>query len=79
MTWRCSTIITALMSLLLSFTAVAACASTTSDKTTDMANASDTTSVKVEVTTTLGSFTVLLYGDTPAHRDNFLKLVKDGY
>lgn len=65
MTWRCSTIITALMSLLLSFTAVAACASTTSDKTTDMANASDTTSVKVEVTTTLGSFTVLLYGDTP--------------
>lgn len=67
------------MSLLLSFTAVAACASTTSDKTTDMANASDTTSVKVEVTTTLGSFTVLLYGDTPAHRDNFLKLVKDGY
>lgn len=35
-------------------------------------------SVKVQVETTAGSFTVLLYGDTPRHRDNFLRLVKDG-
>lgn len=42
-------------------------------------NPADTSSVKVEVETTLGSFTVLLYGDTPRHRDNFVKLVKDGY
>lgn len=42
-------------------------------------NAADTNSVKVEVETTLGSFTVLLYGDTPRHRDNFVKLVKEGY
>lgn len=42
-------------------------------------NPADTNSVKVEVETTLGSFTVLLYGDTPRHRDNFVKLVKDGY
>lgn len=42
-------------------------------------NPVDTNSVKVEVETTLGSFTVLLYGDTPRHRDNFVKLVKDGY
>jgi len=41
-------------------------------------NPADTGSVKVEVTTSLGSFTVLLYGDTPRHRDNFLKLVKEG-
>lgn len=35
-------------------------------------------SVKVEVKTTAGDFTVLLYGDTPGHRDNFLKHVENG-
>lgn len=39
----------------------------------------DTTSVKVEFETSVGPFTVLLYGDTPKHRDNFVKLVKEGY
>ncbi len=38
----------------------------------------DTTSAKVRIETSLGAITVLLYGDTPGHRDNFLKLVKDG-
>lgn len=42
-------------------------------------NIPDTTSAKIEVATTAGNFTVLLYGDTPKHRDNFLKLVKEGY
>ena len=41
-------------------------------------NPADSGSVKVQVETTAGSFTVLLYGDTPRHRDNFLRLVKDG-
>ncbi len=35
-------------------------------------------SAKVKIETSLGSFTVMLYGDTPKHRDNFLKLVKEG-
>lgn len=39
----------------------------------------DTTSAKVRLETTLGEVTILLYGDTPRHRDNFLKLVKEGY
>lgn len=39
----------------------------------------DTTSVKVLVKTTEGDFEVLLYGDTPLHRDNFVKLAKEGY
>lgn len=39
----------------------------------------DTTSVRVAVSTTAGDFTVLLYGDTPKHRDNFVRLVKDSY
>lgn len=29
--------------------------------------------------TTLGSFTVALFNDTPIHRDNFIRLVKEGY
>lgn len=33
----------------------------------------------VELNTTLGDVTVELFNDTPLHRDNFLKLVKDGY
>ena len=41
--------------------------------------ATDTTSAKVRLETTLGEVTILLYGDTPRHRDNFLKLVKEGY
>ncbi|MCH5244951.1 MAG: peptidylprolyl isomerase [Muribaculaceae bacterium] len=39
----------------------------------------DTTSVKVLVETSLGNITILLYGDTPRHRDNFVKLVNEGY
>lgn len=39
----------------------------------------DTTSVKVAVETTKGNFTILLYGDTPKHRDNFVKLVNEHY
>ena len=39
----------------------------------------DTASVRVLVKTTAGNFTVLLYGDTPKHRDNFVKLVEDSY
>ncbi len=33
----------------------------------------------VEFTTTEGNITVRLFGDTPRHRDNFLKLVREGY
>lgn len=33
----------------------------------------------VEIKTSLGDITVMLYGDTPAHQANFLKLVKEGY
>lgn len=33
----------------------------------------------VEIKTTMGDIVVKLYNDTPLHRDNFLKLVKEGY
>ena len=42
-------------------------------------NPADTSSVKVAVKTTEGDFEILLYGHTPKHRDNFVKLVKENY
>lgn len=33
----------------------------------------------VKISTTLGDITVRLYDETPLHRDNFLKLAKEGY
>lgn len=60
----------------------AADSTTLKTEETDMApafNPADSSNVTVEVETSLGSFTVLLYGDTPRHRDNFVKLVKEGY
>ena len=34
---------------------------------------------KVEMLTSMGSITIELYNETPLHRDNFIKLVKEGY
>lgn len=33
----------------------------------------------IKISTTLGDITVRLYDETPLHRDNFLKLVEEGY
>lgn len=54
-------------------------AAATDSTTIDTMAQIDTTSVTVKVETSMGSFTVLLYGDTPHHRDNFVKLAKEGY
>lgn len=35
--------------------------------------------VTVEMTTTEGTVTLLLYGDTPRHLENFVKLAREGY
>lgn len=35
--------------------------------------------VKVLLHTTMGDITILLYGDTPRHTENFVKLVKEGH
>lgn len=34
---------------------------------------------KVKITTTLGDIRVRLYDETPIHRDNFVKLCREGY
>lgn len=67
--------------------AIGGCAAKTSSdnkETTDMdtnaATANDTVKdALVELITTEGPVTLRLYGDTPKHRANFLKLVKEGY
>ncbi len=44
-------------------------------KTTDMETGNETL---VRLETTMGNITVKLYNETPRHRDNFIKLVKEG-
>ena len=39
----------------------------------------DSKMTKVKLETTLGDIVVELYNETPQHRDNFIKLVKEGY
>lgn len=34
---------------------------------------------KVKLTTSMGDITVILYNETPKHRDNFLKLCREGF
>lgn len=46
---------------------------------TSTSTSADAKDVKVLISTSMGDITVLLYGDTPLHRDNFLKLVGDSY
>jgi cyclophilin family peptidyl-prolyl cis-trans isomerase len=43
------------------------------------AASTDTNAVKVQLTTSEGDITLLLYSDTPKHRDNFVKLVNEGF
>ena len=35
--------------------------------------------VKIQITTDYGTMTAVLYNETPKHRDNFVKLVKEGW
>ncbi len=51
------------------------------NKTTKMENKSVDVAgdVLVDIKTTAGDIRIRLYGETPKHRDNFVKLVKKGY
>lgn len=77
-------------SLLLSLALMLACVScgaSTAEKseannrktTEEMTNQIENTDVLVDIKTTAGDIRVRLFGDTPRHRDNFVKLVKEGY
>ena len=49
------------------------------NKTNTEQTAASTADAFVEIKTTEGDVKVRLFGDTPRHRDNFLKLVREGY
>ena len=65
-------VILLLIIIVCSFTACSA----NKNKTTDMENQKETT---VLIETSLGDIKVKLYNETPKHRDNFIKLSKDGF
>lgn len=71
----------ALMAMLMTVSSCAA-ENSSDNKTNRMDTNTATTDTRdalVELTTTAGNVTLRLYGDTPKHRANFLKLVKEGY
>lgn len=61
--------------LLLFFAALSSCSSQTADN--KQPNPEKRTRVLIE--TSYGNMTVELYNETPKHRDNFLKLVNEGF
>lgn len=77
----------ALATLLLAILPLASCGSKNSaeaqnesNDSTTMAESTDSLkNVKIKFNTTQGEFTVLLYDDTPLHRDNMVKLVNDHF
>ena len=60
----------------LAFIALTACSAGSKKQTNHHMENEKRTLVKLE--TTMGNITVALYNDTPKHRDNFIKLVKEG-
>ena len=65
--------------ILVAVMSTMAAAQSSDSMATTTAAATDTASARVLVETSLGNITLLLYGDTPRHRDNFLKLVNEGF
>lgn len=64
-------------------TMLGACGNNTASKTQESKDMTTTVKnnkdVDVAISTTAGDFTIRLYGDTPKHRDNFIKLVNEGF
>ena len=60
----------------LAFIALTACSAGSKKQTNHQMENEKRTLVKLE--TTMGNITVALYNETPKHRDNFIKLVKEG-
>ena len=60
----------------LAFIALTACSAGPKKQTNHHMENEKRTLVKLE--TTMGNITVALYNETPKHRDNFIKLVKEG-
>lgn len=76
-----------LLVISLMISAIAGCTNANSSKNTttnlskeDMAQDSiSSNDIIVDVNTSMGDIKIRLFGDTPKHRDNFIKLVNEGY
>lgn len=68
-----------LFTLLLALLALTPAVATTQNNDTPMTTQSNQGDIKVKITTSLGDITIQLFGDTPRHRDNFVKLVNEGF
>lgn len=51
----------------------------TSEMESNNTTAPDTSSAMVDIKTSLGDIRILLYGETPKHRNNFIKLVESNF
>ena len=60
-------------------TAVTGCGASGANKTESEMTEKDSSDVIVNIETTEGNIKAVLFGDTPKHRDNFIKLAKDGF
>ena len=69
------------LSILMVAMTLISCSASNNESKGDAAPKSKQTEkmTKVELQTSLGNIVVELYNETPEHRDNFIKLVKDGY
>ncbi len=65
-----------ILQICLAFIALTACSAGSKKQTNHHMENEKRTLVKLE--TTMGNITVALYNETPKHRDNFIKLVKEG-
>ena len=67
----------AVIPVILSWIGAAAATSSNCSMTHSAQTSEKQTTVKM--TTNLGDITMVLYNDIPLHRDNFIKLVNEGY
>ena len=70
------------LSLMLVVIATMSCSMTSNEKMTNKSqtdNKMEDKKTQVELQTSMGNIIVELYNETPKHRDNFIKLVKEGY
>lgn len=68
-----------LLSLALIAMTFMSCSANSSESSAPANKKSDNKMTKVKLETSLGNIVVELYNETPQHRDNFIKLVKEGY
>ena len=65
--------------MMAALTLVSCSANNTESQAAAGDNKSDNQMTKVELQTSVGNIVVELYNETPQHRDNFIKLVNEGY